>query len=115
MLSGNSQSTHWIVPTLGGIPLGFGFITVFVTLLNYIVDSYLLVSASALAATTVVRSLVASAFPLFTTQMFQRLGVGWAGSLLGFIALALVPVPALFYIYGSRIRQRSRWAPTRKK
>ena len=43
-----------------------------------------------------VRSAVAAAFPLFTVQMFTKLGVNWAGSLVGFIGLLLAPsVPVL--------------------
>jgi hypothetical protein len=112
---GRKTSIHWIVPTLAGIPIGFGFITIFLSLLNYTVDTYLTVSASAIAANTFLRSLFAAAFPLFTTQMFARLGVNWAGSLLALISLAMVPVPIIFYTFGSRIRQQSRWAPGKKK
>ena len=34
------------------------------------------------------RYLAAFAFPLFVVQMYEALGVGWATSLLAFIALA---------------------------
>ncbi|KAL8814468.1 MAG: hypothetical protein Q9223_006311 [Gallowayella weberi] len=47
--------------------------------------------------------------------MFQGLGVQWAGSLLGFVALALVPIPVIFWKYGARIRARSQFAPTMPK
>ena len=49
---------------------------------------------------------------LFATQMFHNLGVEWAGSLLGFLALAFMPIPFLFYIYGVRLRKISKYAPT---
>jgi DHA1 family multidrug resistance protein-like MFS transporter len=42
--------------------------------------------------------------------MFAGLGVQWASSLLGFIAIALVPIPVLFYLFGSQIRAKSRFA-----
>jgi DHA1 family multidrug resistance protein-like MFS transporter len=42
--------------------------------------------------------------------MFAGLGVEWASSLLGFIAVALVPIPVLFYIFGPRIRAKSSFA-----
>jgi DHA1 family multidrug resistance protein-like MFS transporter len=45
--------------------------------------------------------------------MFQALGVNWAGTLLGCVAMALVPIPILFYIYGAKIRERSAFAPSR--
>ena len=49
---------------------------------------------------------------LFATQLFHNLGVQWAGSLLGFFAVAFMPIPFLFYIYGERLRKMSRYAPT---
>lgn len=62
-------------------------------------------AASALAANTIVRSAVAAAFPLFTTQMYERMGVQWASTLIGLIALVLAPIPFLFFRYGARIRR----------
>lgn len=55
--------------------------------LNYIVDAYLAVAASALAANVVVRSGFGGAFPLFATQMFDALDPRWASTLIGCIAL----------------------------
>jgi DHA1 family multidrug resistance protein-like MFS transporter len=67
-------------------------------------------AASAIAANTVVRSFVASIFPLFSTYMFDGMGVQWACTLLGCIAAAFVPVPLVFYLYGAKIRARSKFA-----
>ena len=49
---------------------------------------------------------------VFATQMFNTLGVNWAGSLLGFLALAFMPIPFLFYMFGPRLRKNSKYAPT---
>ncbi len=38
---------------------------------GYVVDAYLVYAASAFAANNMIRSGVAAAFPLFTTQMFR--------------------------------------------
>ena len=46
--------------------------------------------------------------------MFDALGVNWAGTLLGCVALILVPIPVVFWRYGAKIRARSRFAPTAK-
>ena len=43
--------------------------------------------------------------------MFKGLGVNYAGTLLGCVAVVLVPIPVVFYRYGARIRQRSKFAP----
>lgn len=45
-------------------------------------------------------------------QMIEGMGVGPAGSLLGAVAIALVPVPILFHYYGARLREKSTFAPT---
>lgn len=44
--------------------------------------------------------------------MILGMGVQWAGTLLGCVALALVPVPVLFYFKGAKIREKSEFAPT---
>ena len=85
---------------------------IFVGYLNYLTDSYLMYAASAVAANTVARSAAGAAAPLFTQYMFDALGVGGGGSLIGGIACLLAPIPFIFYKYGGPIRKRSRFAPT---
>ncbi|EPX75141.1 spermidine family transporter [Schizosaccharomyces octosporus yFS286] len=106
--TGNYPKIHWIVPTISGSFVGFGIITIFQQSINYIVDCYMDISASAIAANTLFRSSFGAAFPLFTTQMFNNLGIGWAGSLVGFVAVALIPFPFFLFIYGSKIRSMSK-------
>lgn len=95
---------------VGGFPVGFGFIFLYNSANNYLVDSYQHMGASALAAKTFLRSFWGAAVVLFTTQMYARLGYQWASSLLGFIALACCAIPFGFYFYGARIRQSSKYA-----
>lgn len=113
--SGNYNSVHWIVPTLGGVFLSTSILLIFVAYLNYLTDTYLMYAASAVAANTVCRSAAGAAAPLFTTYMFDALGVGGGGSLIGGIAILLMPIPFLFYKYGGAIRERSKFAPTPTK
>ena len=101
----------WIVPTLSGLFTGFGIFTIFLALLNYIVDAYLMFAASALAANTFLRSGFGAVFPLFATYMFDGMGIQWASTLLGCVALVLVPLPIAFFLYGKKIRARSHFAP----
>jgi hypothetical protein len=37
--------------------------------------------------------------------MYRSMGLGWGNSTLGFIGVALIPVPALIYKYGGKIRK----------
>ncbi|QSZ29606.1 hypothetical protein DSL72_004122 [Monilinia vaccinii-corymbosi] len=110
--SGNYNSVHWIVPTLGGVFLSTSIVLIFVSYLNYLTDTYLMYAASAVAANTVCRSAAGAAAPLFTPYMFNALGVGGGGSLIGGLAILLAPIPFLFYVYGGAIRERSKFAPT---
>lgn len=38
--------------------------------------------------------------------------VQWAGTLLGCVAIVLVPMPVIFYLKGAQIRAKSNFAPT---
>ena len=106
------NSIHWIVPTIAGVFLSASILLIFVAFLNYVTDSYLMYAASALAANTVCRSACGAAAPLFTQKMFDALGVGGGGSLIGGIAVLLAPIPFVFIKYGAGIRKRSKFAPT---
>ncbi|RMD41440.1 hypothetical protein DV735_g3701, partial [Chaetothyriales sp. CBS 134920] len=107
--SGYKKDVHWIVPTLSGLFTGFGLLAIFIQLFNYIIDSYIMFSASAIAANTFMRSALAAGFPLFARQMFNNLGIEWAGTLLGCLALICVPIPICFMLYGKKLRQRSKF------
>lgn len=103
-------SLVWVGPTIAGFPCGFGFVMLYNSANNYIVDSYQHYAASALAAKTCVRSFWGAAVPLFTIQMYHKLGYEWAGTLMAFIALACCAIPYLFFFYGAKIREKSKYA-----
>ncbi|KAF2084280.1 MFS general substrate transporter [Saccharata proteae CBS 121410] len=101
---------HWIAPLIGEALFAMGNILVFMACLLYIVETYgPLYGASAMAGNTMLRYILGACFPLFARQMFGSLGVGWATSLLGFIALALGAVPLGFARWGPRLRGMSRY------
>ncbi|KAL1303246.1 hypothetical protein AAFC00_006660 [Neodothiora populina] len=110
--TGQYNSVHWIVPCIAGVFLASSILLIFVAFLNYLTDTYLMFAASALAANTVARSAAGAAAPLFTQYMFDALGVGGGGSLIGGVACLLAPIPFVFYRYGGPIRERSKFAPT---
>lgn len=102
---------HWAPQVIAGVPIGMGILVIFMQGLNYIIDVYLMLANSAIAANTLIRSTLGGAFPLFAVQMYHKLGVDWASSLLGFITAAMVPIPIVFFIYGKRIRAMSKYSP----
>lgn len=106
----NSRSIHWMASIAAGVPFGFGMVLVFLSIMNYLIDSYTIFAASVLAANSVLRSLFGAAFPLFTSQMYDALGIHWASTVPAFLALACVPFPFLFYKYGPAIRSKCKFA-----
>ncbi|KAK9351613.1 major facilitator superfamily domain-containing protein [Lipomyces doorenjongii] len=94
----------WVGPSSAGLAFGYGMVLIYFSVNNYIIDSYEKCAASALAAKVFTRSAGGAAFPLFTTQMYQRLGLQWASWLLAFISLAMVIIPFGFYKYGAHLR-----------
>ncbi|KAI1270851.1 major facilitator superfamily transporter [Xylaria sp. FL0933] len=98
---------HYAVPSLAGIGFGIGFQLIFMGMLNYLTDAYEIFAASANAAASSARSLLAVVLPLATTPLFGRLGIDGALGLLGGLSLLLSAIPWIFLWQGERIRARS--------
>lgn len=89
---------------------GMGNIGLFISSMQYMGDAYHASNvASASSANSLARYTFAAAFPFFSIQMYTALGTGWATSLLGFVSLALLPVPWILFKYGKRIRAMSKY------
>lgn len=102
----------WVPQVLSVSLIGMGMLVTFWQGINYIIDCYGFYSNSAIAINTFIRSIAGAGFPLFATAMYHKLGVAWGTSLLAFLCVAFIPAPILFYIYGARIRARSKFTPT---
>ncbi|KAE8443226.1 hypothetical protein EG329_002094 [Mollisiaceae sp. DMI_Dod_QoI] len=101
---------HWILPVLSGVLFGLAYVLNMLCLPIYNNDVYAThYGASVMAATTFMRFAISSSFPLFTVQMINNLGFAWATSLLGFITVAMIPVPWVFFKWGPALRSRSRY------
>ncbi|RHZ66712.1 MFS transporter [Aspergillus thermomutatus] len=98
------KQLHWMMPIVGTGWVGFGMLASFLPIQTYLVDAFSEHAASVTASMTVVRSLVGAFLPLAGPAMYTRLGLGWGNSMLGFIALAMLPLPVVFYYHGKRIR-----------
>ncbi|MCJ1415061.1 hypothetical protein MMC32_001391 [Xylographa parallela] len=106
------KHVFWFVPILGSSLVGLGLLATFLPIQTYLVDAFTIHAASALAANTVLRSLVGALLPLAGPTMYAKLGLGWGNSLLGFIAVAMLPIPWILLIYGERIRTSPRFRVT---
>lgn len=96
----------WVGPASSGIAFGFGMVLCYYAVNNYIIDAYHKYTASALAAKVFLRSGGGAAFPLFTTQMYNTLGLQWASWLLAFIGVGMVFIPYIFYFFGGKLRTK---------
>ncbi|KAF2710442.1 MFS general substrate transporter [Pleomassaria siparia CBS 279.74] len=103
------KHVHWIVPIIGTAFIGLGNLTGMMTIQTYLIDAFTIHAASAIAANTVLRSIFGAFIPLSGLSLYDKLGLGWGNSLLGFVSLALIPVPIIFRYYGERIRTNKRF------
>lgn len=102
------KDISWASPVVSGVPFAWGNLCIFISVATYLVDTYqAMTSASAVAANGLLRYIFGAAFPLFTLQMYEGLGIGWATSLLAFITVALMPIPWVLFKFGDSIRARS--------
>lgn len=104
------KSVHWIVPILASALWGWSFYTLILMSYLYTEDSYGMYSASALAGIGLIRNLAGAGFPLFGGPMFRNEGYQWAGSILAFLSLVMVPIPFILIRFGPLLRERSPWA-----
>jgi MFS transporter, DHA1 family, multidrug resistance protein len=99
---------HWICPIIAQAATILGSLLIYISANLYMMDTYgPLYGASATGASSLSRYTLSAAFPLFALQMYGRLGVGWATSLLGFFTVAMAPIPWVFYHWGPKLRTRS--------
>lgn len=97
----------WLVVDVGAALLSLGMQVFDTTLHAYVMDAYPEHVSSASAATQVLRSLLAFAFPLFSSKLYERLGFGWGNSLLAFLSIGVaLPVTGILYRFGATLRAR---------
>ncbi|KAI3400068.1 hypothetical protein diail_4606 [Diaporthe ilicicola] len=99
---------HWILPNLGVFIFAFGIVNGLQIINLYTVDCFTSVSASAVSAITVTRSIAGFLLPLPAPIMYQRLGYGWGNTLLALIGVALgFPIPLILWWHSRRVRIRT--------
>ncbi|GAW23956.1 hypothetical protein ANO14919_135340 [Xylariales sp. No.14919] len=106
----NGLEIHWIVPIIASGIFGAGLVSVFLSTQNYLIDSYTIFAASVIAGSSILRSVFGAAFPLFTTPLYNALGIHWGSSVPAFLSVVFLPFPFLFMKYGARIRAKCKYA-----
>ncbi|KAF2764341.1 MFS general substrate transporter, partial [Teratosphaeria nubilosa] len=89
---------------------GYSLSAIFISSYQYIIDGYEKYSSSALAGITMARYVVSAGVVVATRPMYQGIGVQFVMTIVGSLALLLVPVPWLLLQYGDRVRAKSKFA-----
>ncbi|TGZ78336.1 MFS general substrate transporter [Ascodesmis nigricans] len=100
-------SIHWVVPILASVPYAIGNVLIFLHSNAYLVTSYDIYSASAMAGNAVTRSILGGVMPLFGPIMYHNMGPNRAATTLACVAVMLAPIPFVFYKWGKKIRMKS--------
>ncbi|KAE8553969.1 hypothetical protein EYB25_002507 [Talaromyces marneffei] len=101
--------THWMVPIVGTGIFGAGVELIFFPIQLYLIDTFTIHAASAVAANTVVRSIFGALIPLAGNPLYNKLGLGWGNSVLAFISIAFAPFSLVLLKFGAPIRTNPRF------
>ena len=106
----DAKGVQFMVSIIAAAPFGFGMVLVFLGVMVYLIDAYTIYAASVLAANSVIRSCFGAGFPLFTTYMYNNLGIHWATCIPAFLSLVCVPFPFFLYKYGPQVRRLCKYS-----
>ncbi|KAF6833525.1 MFS multidrug transporter [Colletotrichum musicola] len=98
--------THWIIPVLSLIPFSCGLNLLSMPLTTYVIDCYTVYAASAMAANMALKSICGAFLPLAGPAVYDKMGLGWGNTILGFIALAMTPMPVVIWKFGKVLRKK---------
>ena len=87
------RSVHWIVPIIASVFFGMGVFYTFSSTSTYLITAYRPIAASVLASNSFFRSCFGSAFPLFTSAVYDKLGTVGATALVAGLATLFAPLP----------------------
>ncbi|KAF2114301.1 major facilitator superfamily domain-containing protein [Lophiotrema nucula] len=105
------STVHWVVPLIGTAIVGCSMILSMLPTNNYLVDTYEVHGASAVAAAMIVMSFSGTFFPLIGSPLYRSaLGLGWGNSVLALITVLFIPPLALVLRSGSRSKSEGNFA-----
>ncbi|EUC39954.1 hypothetical protein COCMIDRAFT_110054 [Bipolaris oryzae ATCC 44560] len=85
------KGVHWAISVVGLLPFGIGLVGIFLPIQSYMIEAFPQVSASATAILVSSRNVVGTFLPVVAPDMYQKLGLGWGNSLLGFLSIVAIP------------------------
>jgi predicted MFS family arabinose efflux permease len=97
---------HYMVPIVGTSFIGGGAVLFLVITQEYLMLAFPTYAIDAFAAIIVVREIMAGVLPLAGWKIYEHLGYGWGNTLLASLALLLIPISWVLYLYGERVRNK---------
>ncbi|GAB1736744.1 hypothetical protein NU219Hw_g8776t1 [Hortaea werneckii] len=108
--TGSVGNIHWIVSVIGIVIFTMGVFVLMQCIFVYLPLVYPQYAASLFAGNDFARSTVAFAAVMFSRPMYIGMGVGPGTSLLGGLTAACVGGILVLYLYGDKLRARSRFS-----
>ncbi|CAG9992964.1 unnamed protein product [Clonostachys byssicola] len=102
-------SIHWIVPTIGATFATAGFAMIIQSIFVYISMVYPQYAASLFGGNGFVKAIVAFGGVLWSHPLYNTLGLPIGMSVLGAICTVFVSGIFILYVWGERLRKRSRF------
>ncbi|KAH8116321.1 MFS general substrate transporter [Phellopilus nigrolimitatus] len=104
------EHVNWVGMAIGIVLFMWSMYIIYLAVFTYLADCYGPFASSALAGQSLCRNLAGMAFPLFSTQMYDRLTFKWASTIFACIAVLMMPIPFILFRWGPQIRARSKFA-----
>ncbi|GKZ31776.1 hypothetical protein AbraIFM66950_000625 [Aspergillus brasiliensis] len=100
---------QYIVPLIGTCLAGFSMTLSAIPAETYVVDTYEIHGASAIAAGVIFRAIAGAFLPLIGPALYESIGPGWGNTVLAFIAAAFVPPLGALMWFGDWFRSKERF------
>lgn len=96
---------HWVVPIVLSILVGFGFVANCISAWSYLVEAFSIYAASATAGNIIVRNAASAALPLAGPALINKMGIGWAYTVLSIIGALAIPASLYLWFRGEHMRK----------
>uniref|UniRef100_A0A093UZN0 Putative transporter n=1 Tax=Talaromyces marneffei PM1 TaxID=1077442 RepID=A0A093UZN0_TALMA len=106
----SSGNVSYWSPVIAGGVLGVADPLLWLSILNYITDSYPNVAGSAIAAFLIPSQLLAAGCVHIGILMFENLSTRWAFAILGFVSFGVIASVYVLYFWGPALRRMSKLA-----
>ncbi|KAK1730573.1 major facilitator superfamily transporter [Colletotrichum acutatum] len=100
----------YLVPIVGSSLFTAGGLLLYISILNYLAESYPDHVSSVLAGNELFNAMCGATFPLFIPPMYYRFDVLGSSMILAIFAVAFVPLPFILYTRGAKLRKQSNYA-----